>query len=86
MEVVPDLAHVCVAGVGAVGGAAGSGGVVSGTGAANVWCSTIALGQRSLHVAERVGSGVGGTDARGREPAVCWQATVVENGSLEEVD
>lgn len=86
VEVVPDLAHVCVASVGAVSGTAGSGGIVSGTGAANVWCCAIALGKSSLHIAEGVGGGVGGTDTGGREPAVGWQAAVVEDGGLEEVD
>ena len=83
MEVVPSLGDLGSTVVGRA--CTGSSFVVARTTATDVGQSTVTFGKRILKLANRVGSSVARLDASGVQPTVSWQATVVENGSLEEL-
>lgn len=84
MEVVPHLVDNSVPVVGRT--STSSSGVVSWSGAANVWSGAVALGQSGLHGAQRVGGGVAWLDTSLVQPTIGRQTAVVHDGGLEELD
>ena len=84
MEVVPDLGDL---GSTIVHGASTSSSlVVSRTAAANVRQSTVTSGEGILELADRVCGTVAGLDAGVVQPAPGRKTTVIEDGSLKELD
>lgn len=70
MEVVPDLRDPSTTGVGGVG--ASNSLVVARTAAADVWDSTVVLGQGTLDIANGVRGRIAGANAGLREPSPGW--------------
>ena len=64
----------------------GLGGIVSWSTAANVWHSTVLLGQSILHIAQCVRRGVTRADASLCEPVICRIALIVHDGCFVELD
>jgi len=82
VEVVPHLRDDSVTIIGRTS-TSGSG-VVSWSRASNVWDGTIALGERSLHITQRVRRGVAWLDACSVQEAKGRKTAVVHDGSFEE--
>jgi hypothetical protein len=83
MEVVPSLGDLSSAIVGRA--FTGSSLVVARSAASNVGQSAVSLGKGILELTDRVGGSVARCDASCVQPAECRKATIVENGSLEEL-
>ena len=83
VEVVPHLGHDSVTIVGRT--STSCSGVVSWSGASNVWDGTVTLGECGLHGAQRVCGGVAWFDTSRVQEAKGRKTAIIHDGSLEEL-